>query len=242
MWFLIPENSNFVYGTEMSDIRWDPDISGSSSGIAHFDPYQNLPGKDALAVAHTAQGEEALMTQSGAFKLWPQSPRNGRRTWILLHSLRSRVPGAWATAWLQQGLVAPGFVIFTIPISPCFPALQNLRNCLSFATTCICNLHQVIQFTVYTCFSPSVDHITGCNFSAVKIRFQHSYILREGLWPFRRRCRPSVWIWKGLPRIEYAWNWEIQLGRVPFCGLAGRIMRINTAEHSRHLAPNNSNC
>eukprot|EP00434_Breviolum_minutum_P039923 symbB.v1.2.035465.t1/scaffold4779.1/size34930/6 len=42
--------------------------------------------KDALAVAHTAQGEEPLMTQSGAFK--------------------SRVPGAWATAWLQQGKVS----------------------------------------------------------------------------------------------------------------------------------------
>ena len=37
------------------------------------------------------------------------------------------------------------------------------------------------SYTVYSLhiFSPRVDHITGCNFSAVKIRFQHSYILRK---------------------------------------------------------------
>ena len=84
-----------------------------------------------------------------------------------------------ATARVGRPSLCPSFIMSTILISPYFPVLQNLRNCLSFAITCICNLHQVIQFTVYTFFSPRVDHITGCNFSAVKIRFQHSYILRK---------------------------------------------------------------
>ncbi len=46
------------------------------------------------------------------------------------------------------------------------------------------------------------DHITDCNFEAVKVYFQHSYT-EEGFWPLRRRCRPSVWTCKGLQRIEY---------------------------------------
>ena len=44
-------------------------------------------GKDVLALAHTARGAEPLMT----------APRG----------YRSRVPGAWATAWLQKGLGCP---------------------------------------------------------------------------------------------------------------------------------------
>eukprot|EP00435_Cladocopium_sp_Y103_P004381 s1678_g1.t1 len=46
----------------------------------------NVYSKDALALAHTAQGAEPLMTLPRGF--------------------RSRVPGAWATAWLQRGTVS----------------------------------------------------------------------------------------------------------------------------------------
>lgn len=59
-----------------------------------------------------------------------------------------------------------------------FPALQNLPKCLSFGIACICNLHQVIQFTHFS-LPVLITYITGCNFSAVKIRFQHPYILRK---------------------------------------------------------------
>ena len=88
------------------------------------DPYQSVPGKDALAVAHTAQGEEPLMTQPGAFKLWPQSPRKDGR-WICSLdaglaklALVSEVAHAWrlgnrvATARAGGPSLCPRFVSF----------------------------------------------------------------------------------------------------------------------------------
>ena len=121
------------------------------------DPYQSVPGKDALAVAHTAKGEEPLMTQPGAFKLWPQSPRKDGR-WICSLdaglaklALVSEVAHAWclgnrvATARAGGPSLCPRFVRSKCSHSY-FPALQSLPNGLSFAITCICNLHQFTLF------------------------------------------------------------------------------------------------
>ena len=241
MWFLIPENSNFVYGTEMSDIRWDPDISGSSSGIA--------------TLTRTKTCQARMLWQSHillkAKRHW--WPSQGLLSCGLNHLGMEDGHGfaalvEVARAWCLGNRVAtarvgrPRFCHIHHSYFPMFPRPPKPTQ-LSFIRDYL-HLQFTSSYTVYSLhmfLSQCWSH-NWLQFQCSQDPFSALIYSEEGLWPFRRRCRPSVWIWKGLPRIEYAWNWEIQLGRVPFCGLAGRIMRINTAEHSRHLAPNNSNC